>query len=371
MDIVSSLLIMVVASMIIMFVCNSLEQSLDYLGRNMSGGAKGALLMAIASSLPEIMVSFAFLFSGKPELIMAGVFVTAGSALLNTLVIPALSIIFARDSEGNKVDSFTLNRKLLARDVFWLLSTEAVFIYFIGMNVFTITMSLILIGMYVLYAANVIFDSKRCKEKPEEFEYEELDHTEMPKSISWIGSLLDFNKNLFDNKEFTTKTALAVAGLSCAVVGVACHFLASSTESVSVAIGIPVALGAAVFAAAATSVPDALLSIGAARSGEGDDAVANAFGSNIFDTSFAIGFPLLIAMSPLGALLFGFNLEHGLVMKHDAGDMMDHIRYFVFATSALAALGVLAQATKITKKTAYYLLSLYALWIGFVVYLIS
>ena len=78
MDLLNGLAMMVAASLLIMYACNSLEQTLDYLGRNMTAGAKGALLMAVASSLPEIMVAFAFLFSGQPELVLAGVFVTAG-----------------------------------------------------------------------------------------------------------------------------------------------------------------------------------------------------------------------------------------------------------------------------------------------------
>ena len=46
--------------------------------------------------------------------------------------------------------------------------------------------------------------------------------------------------------------------------------------------------------AAGTSVPDALASVIVAKEGEGDMAVANALGSNIFDINLGLGLPFLI-----------------------------------------------------------------------------
>jgi cation:H+ antiporter len=46
--------------------------------------------------------------------------------------------------------------------------------------------------------------------------------------------------------------------------------------------------------AAATSVPDALASLAAARRGEASLAVANAIGSNTFDILICIGLPIAI-----------------------------------------------------------------------------
>lgn len=362
-------LMITVASILIMYACNGLEQALDYLGRNMKAGAKGALLLAVASSLPEIMVAFAFLFSGKPELILAGVFVTAGSAIFNITIIPAVSILFAEDGNGNKVKSFELNRKSLTRDMFWLLSIEALFIYYLGLSTFTIAMAISLLVAYGLYVIHVIKDSNSSGEKASGFEFEELDHTETHGVISWIGKCLDFNRILFNNRELTAFSAIVVAILSCIVIGIACHYLAVSTETVSLSLGIPVLIGAAVFAAAATSLPDAILSVGAAKEGNGDDAVANAVGSNIFDTSFAIGLPLLIALTPLGTWLFGFDLSEGLPLAH--GDaFQDTVRYFVIATSFLAASALWLNSKSITKTTAYLLLCMYASWVGYLVFMI-
>merc|ERR1719486_484810 len=54
-----------------------------------------------------------------------------------------------------------------------------------------------------------------------------------------------------------------------------------------------------IFLAAGTSVPDALGSIAVAKQGEGDMAVANAFGSNVFDILLGLGVPWFISTALL------------------------------------------------------------------------
>merc|ERR1711924_170956 len=49
------------------------------------------------------------------------------------------------------------------------------------------------------------------------------------------------------------------------------------------------------FLAMGTSVPDALGSIAVAKEGEGDMAVSNAIGSNVFDICMGLGFPWFLA----------------------------------------------------------------------------
>ena len=52
--------------------------------------------------------------------------------------------------------------------------------------------------------------------------------------------------------------------------------------------------------AAGTSVPDALASVSVARAGQGDMAVANAVGSNIFDIWLGLGLPWLAFLPSRG-----------------------------------------------------------------------
>jgi Ca2+/Na+ antiporter len=54
------------------------------------------------------------------------------------------------------------------------------------------------------------------------------------------------------------------------------------------------------FGAAGTSMPDCLVSLHVAKTGEGNMAVSNVFGSNIFDILFALGVPWVVATLVLG-----------------------------------------------------------------------
>jgi Ca2+/Na+ antiporter len=60
-------------------------------------------------------------------------------------------------------------------------------------------------------------------------------------------------------------------------------------------VGMPTLFMGLVFLAAGTSIPDAFASMAAARKGEGDMAVSNALGSNIFDILLGLGLPWLIS----------------------------------------------------------------------------
>merc|ERR1719188_2941187 len=61
-------------------------------------------------------------------------------------------------------------------------------------------------------------------------------------------------------------------------------------------VGIPPLFMGLVFLAAGTSIPDTFASMAAARRGEGDMAVSNALGSNIFDILCGLGLPWLISL---------------------------------------------------------------------------
>jgi Ca2+/Na+ antiporter len=54
---------------------------------------------------------------------------------------------------------------------------------------------------------------------------------------------------------------------------------------------------------AGTSTPDALATIYVAREGQGTMAIANAFGSNIFDILFGLGLPFLVSTIMSGGAL--------------------------------------------------------------------
>ena len=77
-------------------------------------------------------------------------------------------------------------------------------------------------------------------------------------------------------------------------VGVACHFLVDYGLELVHVLGFSAAVAGVTVLAAATSLPDTLLSVFAARRGDADGAIANAFASNTFDILICLGLPIVV-----------------------------------------------------------------------------
>merc|ERR1740130_318163 len=81
---------------------------------------------------------------------------------------------------------------------------------------------------------------------------------------------------------------------SIANIGLCTYVMVDSTSRTGCNLNISPLIMGLVFLAAGTSVPDALGSIAVAKQGEGDMAVANALGSNVFDILLGLSIPWTI-----------------------------------------------------------------------------
>mmetsp|Transcript_37570 Transcript_37570/g.66702 ORF Transcript_37570/g.66702 Transcript_37570/m.66702 type:complete len:523 (+) Transcript_37570:237-1805(+) len=77
-------------------------------------------------------------------------------------------------------------------------------------------------------------------------------------------------------------------------IGVCTYLMVDSTNRIGVIMNVPPFVMGLIFLAAGTSIPDTLGSIAVARQGEGDMAIANALGSNVFDILIGLGVPWTI-----------------------------------------------------------------------------
>ena len=70
------------------------EAASEYLGRNLKDGVRGATINAIGSSMPELFTTFWFLFVlHDKDGFASGIGTTAGSAIFNGMIIPAIVIL--------------------------------------------------------------------------------------------------------------------------------------------------------------------------------------------------------------------------------------------------------------------------------------
>lgn len=353
-------ILIILSCYLLKYACDTFEQAAGYLGRNFPPGVKGATVNAIGSSMPEMCVVIACLFwFDDPSLVLVALGVTAGSAIFNGCVIPALSIVMAKDEDGKSVEHIELNKHVLLRDVFWVLTAEIALIICLGFTSFTIGMAVILNSIYCLYAVHLYIDAKNhvCDDDDDEYEYEEIED----KGTVFNFLTFNFNAIFFSNRAFTLTSALIVLSLAIAVISGASHILVDGVLGSAAVLGVPQFFSGLVFGAAASSVPDLMLSIKDAQKGDYEDAVANPLASNTFDTTIAFALPLLA--------WFIFNGVDSLPLVQD--DNLTILRWTIVGVTAAVAASLLFNYKKVTKNVAYFLLTLFSIWAVSMYYVIQ
>lgn len=289
MDIILQIIYVIISCLVIWRASDGFEAAASYLGRHLSEGVKGATINAIASSMPELLTTFFFLFYlGDENGFSGGIGTTAGSAIFNGMIIPAAVILVVIFSGAAK--KIVVMRKVLLRDGIALILAEIILITMISGDTLDWRHGLMLMVVYVIYAVYTLGTMKK-KDRDAVEEY----HLEVDR-MSAIRSFFTFNLKSFvlgDNK-IKNSNAWVLLVLSTTIIAAACLLLVFSIEQMGHTMGIPIMFLAIVLASAASSVPDTILSMRDAKKGNYDDAVSNALGSNIFDISFALGLPLFL-----------------------------------------------------------------------------
>mmetsp|Transcript_11007 Transcript_11007/g.20371 ORF Transcript_11007/g.20371 Transcript_11007/m.20371 type:complete len:157 (+) Transcript_11007:2252-2722(+) len=137
-------------------------------------------------------------------------------------------------------------------------------------------------------------------------------------------------------------------------IAILSHFLVFSAAKFGCIVGISPAVMGLTFIAAGTSVPDAISSIIVARQGQGDMAVANSIGSNVFDILMGLGLPWLIAS--------GFVYKVPSVVQ--TGDLWVGLG-FLFGVVAFLLAALAYTGWQLGKRVGCLLIFLYVLYIIF------
>ena len=131
--------------------------------------------------------------------------------------------------------------------------------------------------------------------------------------------------------------------------------LAEATVQLATIWDIPLFITTVVFAAAATSVPDTVISVKDALKGNYDAAVANAVGSNIFDVCVSLGLPLTIYTLVIGPVTL-------------AGGTEVQVLRWVMLAFTIVVLGMFYHGN-VGRKTGFTLLTMYTSWIAYIAFL--
>jgi len=221
---------------------------------------RGALVLAVSSSLPELVAAVgAALWHDDPELGFASV---AGSAVFNITLIPAAAALFA--------DRVDVDRRSLRREgAFYFASLLAVggafgWAWLRGDDHPEVVRPWMLapaFAVYLAYAWDKLRGGTDDDDEPDE-----------STPIAW---------------------AKLLAGVALVTGGV--ELLLRFATWLGRALDTPTFVWGATAVAVATSLPDLAVSVRAARRGQSEVALTNAFGSNVFDVAVVISIAALVA----------------------------------------------------------------------------
>ncbi|MDR1476602.1 MAG: hypothetical protein LBI17_00545 [Rickettsiales bacterium] len=271
--------------------CDAFQTASLYLGRNMPAGTRGATINAAGSSFPEFLTGFIAVFQYTDDSgALFGIFNIVGSYIYNVTIIPfavgAACVIYG------KCRDLKANAYMIVRDGLFVLFSLAMLMLMMSRGVITLTDSILLTMIYVFYVVYILnYPKKNDKVHPEKHALRNDGRKSLLRAIFDVDLYRLFFRSHKKNSTFASWTVLAIC---IAIFYVMCLQLVASSYALGGLLGIPSFLVAMTITAAATSVPDTVLSVKDAKIGKFDDALTNAIGTNVFNISFCVGFPFLL-----------------------------------------------------------------------------
>lgn len=281
------IIVLIICSVILSKSCNVFEACTIYLGRNMNDGVKGASLNAIGSSMPELFTTVFFLAFATHEHLgrdfAASVGGDTGSAIFNSIVIPMLVVLVVL-LIGSKEAKFS--KKVILRDGLFLIAAEFILLILLSSDFITWWHGLVFTGFYVIYLLITFLFMDRKKNAKKDY------NDNFPES--W------FERYQFKSSNNIVTRSWFLLIISTIIISIACAGIVESCKGIANSIGINPLFVALVLVAAASSIPDTIISMRDARKGNYDDALSNVLASNIFDITISMGLPLMIYLLVTG-----------------------------------------------------------------------
>ena len=296
----------VVVSIVIWQACDPFADAAQWIGIKLRipGSVRGATLDAIASSIPELFTGIFFVVatmtaSGQTAEVTAegdgfgaSLATCAGSAVYNMILIPAFCVLVISFQRLSR-PTIDVEPEVISRDGMWFLGAEAVLILFMFQEQMHWWMGVVFLLLYAVYIFQLVRDARIYQRaiKLVEQHFGTIDENTSKESIfqTLQGQGFKTNPVLIDQilrarqseEDDSTDTAGVLYGLfdiplngfsatmiiliSTAIAGLSCYWLVELAHETAHKFEIPVFFVAVILVAAASSVPDTFLSIGAAK----------------------------------------------------------------------------------------------------------
>jgi len=269
---------------------------------NLSSDVAGATFMAAGSSAPELFTSLMGVFAVKNDV---GIGTIVGSAVFNLCCIIGGTALFTPTV-------LTIDWKPITRDTLFYAISIFAMIYVLQDGLVTLSESIALIACYVVYVAFMAFNPQIMKcvsdctgdggkpiddgdDKKEDEDEDDEDESPIAKAVARPLNLI-FEVTIPNcSKPHNKNKYLVTFFMSIIWIGVLSYFMVTWASKLGCIWGIHPAIMGVTVLAAGTSVPDAIGSLLVAKDGQGDMAVSNAIGSNVFDILLGLGLPWMLS----------------------------------------------------------------------------
>jgi len=268
---VLSLLVLVKASD---FFTASAERIGVYLG--IPSFIVGVTIVALGTSLPELLSSIVAVFAGSTEIVVGNV---VGSNIANILLVLGLSAVVGKRLITD-YDLLRVDLPLLVASAFLL----TVMIYDGEFTRTEAVISLAALLVYLIYAVQAESGSHVDGVTPGD-----LDGDGKP-----------------DKKQLAR--AIVVLAVSALFIFIGAKYTIEALLRMSAALNIGKEIIAASAVAFGTSLPELMVSVSASRQGKEEMAIGNILGSNIFNTLAVMGIPALFAPLVIPHAIIVFSL---------------------------------------------------------------
>jgi cation:H+ antiporter len=282
----------------------------------------GVTIVAIGTSLPELISSIIAVFASSPEIIVGNVI---GSNITNIFLILGITAIV-----GKKIG---LTWELKHVDIPFLVGSSFLLAFVLFDGVIGLLESILLLVVLIVYITYTISSRGRRQKIP---------GAEIKKEIKKEKSLLAESKRL-------SPKVWIILILGGVFIFFGAQFTIESIIQLSSIIGVEKGLIALTALALGTSLPELVVSITAAKKGQPEMAVGNVLGSNIFNALAVISIPgiisvvafaapiqftfsaFLVGMLLLATILYYFVVEDKQITKWEGALFIAFYIFFLFS----------------------------------------
>ena len=231
---------------------------------NINPFVTGVLIVGLGTSLPELVSSIIAALNNAPSIISGN---AVGSNIANILLVVGLAAIISRE--------INITHDILKKDLPAVLVSVIVLYFTCEDRLIDKTETIILISMMIIYLA--LSGEKRTDENR---------RATVPITLGMILFVILPPIGIFLGAKYTVESVISI--------GSALHISPGIIALSAVSLG--------------TSLPEIIVTIQAARRGEGEIAIGNVTGSNIFNIFAVIGIPGLFGSFPVPEDIVSFSI---------------------------------------------------------------